>query len=115
MSSQFAFWSAGGETSLDILLLLCTRHHRLVHEGGFSIAKDYLDRWYFRRSDGIAVPQCGYRLEDILDDVNVDDASLIECPSAEGFLSKWHKKNNPKGMSALPPTVAERGPPAYLM
>jgi len=41
-------WSAGGETSL-CNLLLCTRRHRLLHEGGFSIAKDYLDRWYFRR------------------------------------------------------------------
>jgi len=33
-------WSAGGETSLYNLLLLCTRHHWLVHEGGFTIVKD---------------------------------------------------------------------------
>ena len=30
-------WSAGGETSLDNLMLLCSRHHRLVHEGGYRI------------------------------------------------------------------------------
>ena len=29
-------WADGGETSLDNLVLLCRRHHHLVHEGGFS-------------------------------------------------------------------------------
>jgi hypothetical protein len=31
-------WLHGGETSLDNLIFLCSFHHRLVHEGGFSIA-----------------------------------------------------------------------------
>lgn len=61
-------WVNGGETSVDNLLLLCSRHHRLVHEGGFRIAKDYRDRWFFRRPDGRAVPACGYRPEDTCDD-----------------------------------------------
>jgi len=106
-------WSAGGETSLDNLLLLCTRHHRLVHEGGFAIAKDYLDRWYFKRPDGQAVPHCGYRLEDILDDdIDTNGAALITNPSAEGCTSA-------EGLTVLlhksPPWgVAERSPPAYL-
>ena len=95
-------WSAGGETSLDNLMLLCTRHHRLVHEGGFSIARDYLDRWYFKRPDGQAVPNCGYRLEDTLDDdIDADGAALNRHPSAEG-------------LPALPLFVAERSPPAYM-
>ncbi len=109
-------WSAGGETSLGNLLLLCTRHHRLVHEGGFAIAKDYLDRWYFKRPDGQAVPQCGYHLEDTLDDeVDASGAALIGCPSAEGFLTRLDKTTDAEGMPAMPLTVAERGPPAYLM
>ena len=53
-------WSNGGETSLENLMLLCTRHHTLVHEGGFRIEKDYQDNWFFVRPDGIAVPEIGY-------------------------------------------------------
>lgn len=30
-------WCNGGETRLDNLLLLCRRHHRLVHEGGYRV------------------------------------------------------------------------------
>ncbi|MGZ8695630.1 MAG: DUF222 domain-containing protein, partial [Gaiellaceae bacterium] len=30
-------WAHGGETRLDNLVLLCRRHHRLVHEGGYRI------------------------------------------------------------------------------
>jgi Domain of unknown function (DUF222)/HNH endonuclease len=30
-------WSAGGETKLDNLILLCRRHHRLVHEEGWRV------------------------------------------------------------------------------
>jgi len=40
-------------------MLLCTRHHTLVHEGGFRIEKDFQDRWTFLRPDGIAVPAGG--------------------------------------------------------
>ena len=30
-------WADGGATRLDNLVLLCRRHHRAVHEGGFSV------------------------------------------------------------------------------
>ena len=33
-------WLHGGETSVDNLVMLCTAHHRLVHEGGWTIARD---------------------------------------------------------------------------
>jgi hypothetical protein len=75
-------WSAGGETSLSNLMLLCTAHHRLVHEDGFRIEKDYGDRWFFRRPDGRAVPACGYRAEDMRDD-DVQVADEYAHPSAE--------------------------------
>ena len=34
------------------LILLCSAHHRMVHEEGFSIEKDYQGKWYFLRPDG---------------------------------------------------------------
>ncbi|HKX56827.1 MAG TPA: HNH endonuclease, partial [Xanthomonadales bacterium] len=33
-------WADGGETCMENLVLLCTRHHHLVHEGGFGLEKD---------------------------------------------------------------------------
>jgi len=35
-------WADGGATSLDNLMLLCRRHHRLVHEGGLHIERNSL-------------------------------------------------------------------------
>jgi hypothetical protein len=32
-------WLHGGETSVENLVMLCTSHHRLVHEGGWSVAR----------------------------------------------------------------------------
>jgi hypothetical protein len=65
-------WSKGGETSERNLTLLCTQHHRLLHEGRFSIGRDIDGELYFARHDGRVIPRCGYRLEDRLDD-QVDD------------------------------------------
>ena len=31
-------WAHGGPTSADNLVLLCSAHHRLVHEGGFQVS-----------------------------------------------------------------------------
>jgi hypothetical protein len=44
-------WATGGETKLDNLVLLCRRHHGLVHEGGLSIAL-VGDKVVVRRADG---------------------------------------------------------------
>ena len=36
---HLVWWTKGGETSLSNLALLCRPHHRLVHEGGWSLAR----------------------------------------------------------------------------
>jgi hypothetical protein len=61
-----------------------------VHEGGFRIEKDYADRWYFMRPDGIAVPECGYV------------SRTYENPPRGGLLSVAEK------------SVSELPPPVYL-
>ena len=49
-------WARGGETRLANLVLLCGRHHRLVHEGGFGVARKPDGGIVFRRPDGRVVP-----------------------------------------------------------
>ena len=45
-------WADGGPTSLDNLMLLCRRHHTLLHEGGISVERDALGSLTFMRPDG---------------------------------------------------------------
>lgn len=48
--------AAGGETAADNLVMLCRRHHRLLHEGGYSVTgtpgSDRYSQLIFRRPDG---------------------------------------------------------------
>jgi hypothetical protein len=60
-------WIDGGETKPENLALLCTYHHRLLHEGAFSIVKDADDALRFVTADGRTIPRCGYRREDFTD------------------------------------------------
>jgi hypothetical protein len=45
-------WAKGGEADKDNLLLLCRHHHRLVHEGGFSVERLPDGRVRFRLPNG---------------------------------------------------------------
>jgi hypothetical protein len=70
-------WANGGRTELDNLTLLCSYHHHLLHEGGFSICRRHDGVLDFRRDDGRSIPRSGYCLDDMQD----------EYPSAEGFCT----------------------------
>ena len=50
-------WAEGGETSLSNCLLLCHFHHRLVHEGGWSI------RWWGKGRPVFIDPRGGERFD----------------------------------------------------
>jgi len=63
------------------------------------LEQDLQDRWSFLRSDGIAVPECGYRSQDMIGE-NLSE--VVDIPPAGGLLSKEENK------------VAEPPPPTYL-
>jgi hypothetical protein len=48
-------WCEGGETRLDNLILLCRRHHTLLHQEGFEIAQG-TEGFEFVRPDGRMLP-----------------------------------------------------------
>ena len=75
-------WIDGGETTPDNMTLLCTYHHRMLHEGGFSIANEADETLRFITADGRTIRRNGYRLEDFVDD---DVAAERDGPSAEGL------------------------------
>jgi hypothetical protein len=49
-------WADGGETSMNNLVLLCRRHHRLVHEGGFEVQTLPDGEIWFIYPDGRTLP-----------------------------------------------------------
>jgi hypothetical protein len=49
-------WSRGGATNLENLVSLCRRHHRLVHERGYTLSLDDRGRPRFQNQHGIAIP-----------------------------------------------------------
>jgi hypothetical protein len=66
------------------LALLCTYHHRLLHEGGFSIVKEADETLRFVTTNGRTIPLHGCRREDLVDD---DAGGTHESPSAEGLCT----------------------------
>jgi hypothetical protein len=46
-------WADGGETSLANTIMLCSKQHRLLHEGGFEIKPGADDEWHFRNASGL--------------------------------------------------------------
>ena len=52
------FWSRGGATTPDNLVLLCSSHHRALHRGEFSITAHALQQFTFhRQEDGQLIEQ----------------------------------------------------------
>ena len=49
-------WAKGGRTDLNNLIHLCSYHHRLVHEGGYTIQPGHRGKLRFRRPDGKPLP-----------------------------------------------------------
>jgi hypothetical protein len=74
-------WAHGGNTSLDNTLLLCSAHHRLVHEGGFSVDRGE-DAVPVFRDPGGRILHPAPTAPDVPDDVI---EALVACHAAEGL------------------------------
>ena len=81
-------WIHGGETTSGNTTLLCTHHHKKLHEGGFSIVKEADGTLRFVTADGRTIPRCGYRLEDFVDDdIGGEIETAEQNASREGFCT----------------------------
>jgi hypothetical protein len=64
---HIVWWRDGGRTDLDNLLLICSFHHRLVHEYGWSVRREEMGEVGWFRPDGIryrAGPSPGDRADE---------------------------------------------------
>ena len=91
-------WARGGETKLSNLVLLCGHHHRLVHEGGFSLARKADGELVFRRPDGEVVPalpspargdHAALRDRNRDAGVEIDPGALESLGRGEGYDEEW--------------------------
>jgi len=82
-------WIDGGETSLANTMLICSKHHRLLHEGEFTIHNDFEDKWYFRNNTGKIIPEAP-----AVKVIDYDDDE-IDFETALAILLK--QKNPPRG------------------
>jgi hypothetical protein len=92
-------WANGGETTRENLTLLCTYHHRLLHEGGFRVEREADGALTFTRADGRVIPRCGYRVEDFTDDDVGDEED--RGPSREGFWQPSADAPHVRGLAAV--------------
>jgi Domain of unknown function (DUF222)/HNH endonuclease len=91
-------WAQGGRTDLSNLIQLCGHHHRLIHEGGYSVERRGGGRVRFRRPDGQAVPATPRapegeaaalpRLHQAAG-VTVDDTTCVPCVHSERMQLHW--------------------------
>jgi len=91
-------WIDGGKTRLDDLVLLCSRHHQLHHEGGYSINKHPEYGLIFRNADGKVIPHsptCSSKAQ--LDASRDARETLLETVVELEKISDVHAVYQPEG------------------
>jgi hypothetical protein len=83
-------WSRNGETELDNLITLCDAHHRLVHEGGWSVELEDDEARFFRPDGTSLVWPVPPRVEDAVGELEEAHAAL-EIGATTG-MTRWNGK-----------------------
>lgn len=87
-------WADGGETSLENLILLCRRHHRLCHEEGYSIERDADGRLVFRTPRGFPIPAAPMLGPGSLDALAARNRARGVAPAPDAVITGTGEKMN---------------------
>ncbi len=79
-------WSRGGKTSVDTSVLMCSRHHRLLHEGGFELSQDADGNYFIRTRHGKVLK--ALRVLKALTPDPSRDGCCSEPPSRDGLVQE---------------------------
>ena len=79
-------WADGGETNLSNLVLLCTHHHRLVHEGGYDVRLTDDGVFVFTDRAGRRIPECQTLKARFRG--NIDDLAFDVPPNL--LMNRWN-------------------------
>jgi hypothetical protein len=89
-------WSNDGETKIDNLLTLCTAHHQLVHEGGWSVELDGDEAWFFRPDGTQLMWPRPLRVDDAVAALEGAHVTLTTGPTTG--LTLWNGKRPEYGL-----------------
>ncbi|MCB9601928.1 MAG: DUF222 domain-containing protein [Sandaracinus sp.] len=80
-------WSNDGETKLDNLITLCDAHHRLVHEGGWTVELEGDEARFFRPDGAPLVWPRPPRVEDAV--AELEETHVDLAIGATTGLTRW--------------------------
>jgi 5-methylcytosine-specific restriction endonuclease McrA len=85
-------WANGGPTTLSNLMLLCRRHHRAVHEHGFTVERLPGGELTFHAPDGWALPDSPLPPQvfgDVVEILRSEHDGDTACPHTRIASSGW--------------------------
>jgi len=91
-------WADGGETRADNLILLCRHHHRLVHEGGYTVERRDDGRWLFFTPTGVLIPHVPAATQSETPIGQVNAARGMDVPAGTG-VTRWAGERMDLGMA----------------
>lgn len=86
-------WGRDGETEPGNLLTLCSKHHRLVHEGGFTCHAEGANEFVFQTPDGRAVQTRPATVVPLLGGRDEADARIGLELAADAGRCRWGGEN----------------------